>query len=104
MVINAEIGRFGSVGRCQDLLETEVNIVSRRKSEVLFHGRWLWTSENTVLQHQQMIRFPKNLLTVETSHQTLSNLDFVLLRSSCIQMKYKFYFHLKRQQTFFLLR
>ncbi len=32
--------------------------------------RWLWTSENTVDQHQQMTRQPKSSLTVETSHWT----------------------------------
>ncbi len=31
---------------------------------------WLWTSENTVDQHQQMTRQPKSSLTVETSHWT----------------------------------
>ncbi len=53
--------------------------------------RWLWTSENTVDQHQQMTWQPKSSLTVETSHWTSSrlwDLDF--------QMKYKIYFHLKR--------
>ncbi len=32
--------------------------------------RWLWTSENTVDQHQQMTWQPKPSLTVETSHWT----------------------------------
>ncbi len=31
---------------------------------------WLWTSENTADQHQQMTRQPKPSLTVETSHWT----------------------------------
>ncbi len=35
--------------------------------------RWLWTSENTVYQHQQMTWQPKSSLTVETSHWTSSN-------------------------------
>ncbi len=34
--------------------------------------RWLWTSENTVDQHQQMTWHPKSSLTVETSHWTSS--------------------------------
>ncbi len=40
--------------------------------------RWLWTSENTVDQHQQMTWQPKSSLTVETSHWTIldSNLYF----------------------------
>ncbi len=33
---------------------------------------WLWTSENTVDQHQQMTWQPKPSLTVETSHWTSS--------------------------------
>ncbi len=64
--------------------------------------RWLWTSENTVDQHQQMTWQPKSSLTVETSHWTSSNMDSVLLHSSSrlcdldFQMKCKIYFHLKR--------
>ncbi len=52
--------------------------------------RWLWTSENTVDQHQQMTWQPKSLLTVETSHWTSSNMDSVFntvfssLRSSLL--------------------
>ncbi len=63
--------------------------------------RWLWTSENTVDQHQQMTWQPKSSLTVETSHWTSSNMDFVPLHSSSrlwdldFQMKCKIYFHLK---------
>ncbi len=44
--------------------------------------RWLWTSENTVDQHQQMTWQPKSSLTVETSHWTSSNMDSVPLQSS----------------------
>ncbi len=64
--------------------------------------RWLWTSENTVDQHQQMPWQPKSSLTVETSHWTSSNMDSVPLHSSSrlwdldFQMKFKIYFHLKR--------
>ncbi len=64
--------------------------------------RWLWTSENTVYQHQQMTWQPKSSLTVETSHWTSSNMDSVPLHSSSrlwdldFQMKCKIYFHLKR--------
>ncbi len=43
---------------------------------------WLWTSENTVDQHQQMTWQPKSSLTVETSHWTSSNMDSVPLHSS----------------------
>ncbi len=65
--------------------------------------RWLWTSENTVDQHQQMTWQPKPSLTVETSHWTSSNMDSVPLHSSSrlwdldFQMKCKIYFHLKRR-------
>ncbi len=44
--------------------------------------RWLWTSENSVDQHQQMTWQPKSSLTVETSHWTSSNMDSVPLHSS----------------------
>ncbi len=44
--------------------------------------RWLWTSENTVDQHQQMTWQPKSSLTVETSHWTSSNMESVPLHSS----------------------
>ncbi len=44
--------------------------------------RWLWTSENTMDQHQQMTWQPKSSLTVETSHWTSSNMDSVPLLSS----------------------
>ncbi len=91
MVIEPAFGTFGSVGRCQVLLENEISIsiklVSRRKhgSALKFPGRWLrwlWTSENTVDQHQQMTWQPKSSLTVETSHWTSSNMDSVPLHSS----------------------
>ncbi len=45
-------------------------------------GRWLrclWTSENTVDQHQQMTWQPESSQTVETSHWTSSNMDSVPL-------------------------
>ncbi len=54
-------------------------------SALKFPGRWLcwlWTSENTVDQHQQMTWQPKSSLTVETSHWTSSNMDSVPLHSS----------------------
>ncbi len=63
--------------------------------------RWLWTSENTVDQHQQMTWQPESSLTVETSHWTSINLDSVPLHSSSrlwdldFQIKCKIYFHLK---------
>ncbi len=61
--------------------------------------RWLWTSENTVEQHQQMTWQPKSSLTVETSHWTSRNLDSLPLHSSSrlwdldCQIKCKIYFH-----------
>jgi len=67
--------------------------------------RWLWTSENTVDQHQQMTRQHKSSQTVETSHSTSSNMDSVPLHSSSrlwilfyiyFLIKCKIYFHLKR--------
>ncbi len=70
-----------------------------------FPGRWLcwlWTSENTMEQHQQMTWQPKSSQTVETSHLTSSNMDSVPLHSSSrlwgldFQMKCKMHFHLKR--------
>ncbi len=51
-------------------------------SALIFPGRqlcWLWTSENTVDQHQQMTWQPKSSLTVETSHWTSSNMDFKIV-------------------------
>ncbi len=63
--------------------------------------RWLWTSENTVDQPQQMTWQPKSSLTVEISHWTSSNMDSVPLLSSSrlwdldFQMKCKIHFHLK---------
>ncbi len=44
MVIEPAFGTFGSVGRCQVLLENEIisiKLVSRRKHEMQFPGRWL---------------------------------------------------------------
>ncbi len=64
--------------------------------------RWLWTSENTVDQHQQMTWQPKSSLTVETSPWTSSNVDSVPLHSSSrlwdldLQIKCDIYFNLKR--------
>ncbi len=85
MVIEPAFGTFGSVGRCQVLLENEISISILHKacqqneawSTLKFPGRWLrwlWTSENTVDQHQQMTGQPKSSLTVETSHWTSSNM------------------------------
>ncbi len=74
MVIEPAFGTFGSVGRCQILLENEISFIKRLVfrdklylhkacqqkeawSALKFPGRWLrwlWTSENTVYQHQQM--------------------------------------------------
>ncbi len=87
-------------------------------SALKFPGRWLcwlWTSENTAEQHQQMTWQPKSSLTVETSHWTSSNMDSVPLHSFSrlwdldFQIKCKIYFHLKRglwtteqQSSFFL--
>ncbi len=54
MVIETAFGTFGSVGRCQVLLENEISISIKQKeawSALKFPGRWLrwlWTSENTV--------------------------------------------------------
>ncbi len=42
----------------------------------------MWTSENTVDQHQMMTWQPKSSLTVKTSHWTSSNVDYVPLQSS----------------------
>ncbi len=50
-----------------------------------FPGRclcWLWTSENTVDQHQQMTWQPKSSLTEETSNCTSSNVDSAPLHYS----------------------
>ncbi len=60
---------------------------------------WLWTSENTVGQHQEMTWQPKSTLTVETSQ----HMDSVPLHSSSrlwdldFQIKCKIYFHLKKR-------
>ncbi len=91
MVTEPAFGTFGSVGRCQVLMENEISIsiklVSRRKHESALKCLdrwlcWLWTSENTAEQHQQMTWQPKSSLTEETSHWTSSNMDSVPLHSS----------------------
>jgi len=54
-------------------------------SALKFPGRclcWLWTSENTVDQHQQMTWQPKSSLTEETSNCTSSNVDSAPLHYS----------------------
>ncbi len=61
--------------------------------------RWLWTSENTVDQHQQMTWQPKSSLTVETSHLTSSNMDSVPLLSS--SRLWDLDFQIKCKITFF---
>ncbi len=56
----------------------------KEASTLKFPGRWLhwlWTSENTVDQHQQMTWQPKSSLTVEISHWTSSNMYSVPLLS-----------------------
>ncbi len=91
MAIKPAFGTFGSVGRCQVLLEKwnqHLHKACQQKeawSALKFPGRWLrwlWTSENTVDQHQQMTWQPKSSLTVETSHWTSSNMDSMPLHSS----------------------
>ncbi len=66
---------FGSVGRCQILLENEIGIfkklVSRRKHEVLHNFLVNGCSDvgfqkSTMDQHQQMTLHPKSSQTVET--------------------------------------
>ncbi len=68
-------GAFGSVGRCQILLENEISIfkklVSRRKHEVLQNFLVNGCSDvgfqkNTMDQNQQMTLHPKSPQTVET--------------------------------------
>ncbi len=88
------------------IVESGVSHLRRKHGSALkFPGRWLrwlWTSENTVDQHQQMTWQPKSSLTVETSHWTSSNMDSVPLHSSSrlwdldFQINCKMYFHLKR--------
>ncbi len=110
MVIQPAFGTFGSVGRCQVLLENEISIsiklVSKRKHEVLEKflvdgcvdcglQKTQWT--NTSRWHGS-----PNHHWLETSHWTWSNVDSVLLHSSCrlwdfdFQIKCKIYFYLKR--------
>ncbi len=106
MVIEPAFGTFGSVGRCQVLLEKEISNLSAYQQKEAWSAlkcpsrwlHWLWTSENTVDQHQQMTRQPKSSLTEETSLWTSSNMDSVPLHSSSrlwdldFQMKSKMYF------------
>ncbi len=85
MVIEPAFGTFVSVGRYQVLLENEISIsITEAWSALKFPGRWLrwlWTSESTVDQHQQMTWQSKSSLTVKTSHWTF-NMDSVSLHSS----------------------
>ncbi len=68
MVIEPAFGTFGSVGRCQVLLENEISISINLSAEGSMKCskisgrwlRWLWTSENTVDQHQQMTWQPNH--------------------------------------------
>ena len=69
VVIEPAFGIFGSVGRCQVLLENEnqhLHKACQQKeawSALRFPGRWLhwlWTSENTLDQHQQTAADPKS--------------------------------------------
>ncbi len=107
MVIEPAFGTFGSVGRLPSPAgkwNQHLHKACQQKeawSALKFPGRWLrwlWTSENTVDQHQQMTWQPKSSLTVETSHWTSSNMDSVPLHSSSrlwdldFQMKCKFTF------------
>ncbi len=111
MVVEPAFGTFGSVGRWPSPAgkwNQHLHKACQQKeawSAQKFPGRWLhwlWTSENTVDQHQQMTWQPKSSLTVVTSHWTSSNMDSVPLHSSSrlwdldFQMKCKIYFHLKR--------
>ncbi len=86
MVIEPAFGTFGSVCRCQVLLDLHEACQQKEAwSALKFPGRWLrwlWTSENTADQHQQMTWQPKSSLTVETSHWTSSSMDSVPLQSS----------------------
>ncbi len=75
MVILPTFGAFGSVSRCQILLEKEISIfkklVSRRKQEVLqnvlVNGcNNIGFQKNIMDQHQQMTLHPKSSQTVET--------------------------------------
>ncbi len=89
MVIEPAFGTFGSVGRCQVLLENEISISHKACQQKEAWSalklpcrwlRWLWTSENTMDQHRQMTWQPKSWL--ETSYWTSSNMDSVPLSSS----------------------
>ncbi len=122
MVIEPAFGTFGSVGSPAVKWNLQFQIACQQMeawSALKCPGRWLrwlWTSGNTVDQHQQMPWQPKSSLTVETSHWTSSNMDYVSLHSSSrlwdldFQIKGKIYFHLKRvhwttkqQSSFFFL-
>ncbi len=50
--------------------------------------RWLWTSENTMDQHQQMTWQPKSSLTVETLHWTSINMDLWWLLMHLLQLQF----------------
>ncbi len=111
MVIEPAFGTFGSVGRCQVLLENEISIsiklVSRRKhgSALKFPGRWLrwlWTQKTQWTNTSRWHGSPNHhwlwklhtglqatwILCLSTLPPRLWDLDF--------QMKCKIYFHLKR--------
>ncbi len=105
MVIEPAFGSFGSVGSPAVKWNQHLHKACQQKeawSALKCPDRWLWTSENTVDQHQQMPWQPKSSLTVETSHWTSSNMDSVSLQSSSrlwdldFQIKCNIYFHLKR--------
>ncbi len=91
MVIEPTFGTFGSVGRCQVLLENEISIsiklFSKREGWIAlkFPGRWLrwlWTSENTVDQHQLMTWQPKSSNTVKTGLQA----TWILWKILCLSI------------------
>ncbi len=86
--IETALVTFGSVGRCWSPAgkwNQHLHKACQQKeawSALTFPGRWLrwlWTSENTADQHQQMTWQPKSSLTVETSLWTSSNMDSVSL-------------------------
>ncbi len=91
MVIEPTFGTFGSVGRCQVLLENEISISIKLFSKkegwiaLKFPGRWLrwlWTSENTVDQHQLMTWQPKSSNTVKTGLQA----TWILWKILCLSI------------------
>ncbi len=110
MVIEPAFGTFGSVGRCQVLLEKwnqHLHKACQQKeawSALKFPGRWPC---NHGLQKTQWTNTSRwhgspNHHWLENSHWTSSNMDAVPLLSSSrlwdldFQMKCKIYFHLKR--------